>query len=303
MLRRDGARGRHRAPGRAGRRHRPPRGPDDTARAGRHARGPRAHLRGARRALEPGRPRPRTPGRRASGTASRGGARRRSTSMPIFNALAKLGAVFMPVNARLGRRRSRRRARLREAAPARRRRRRTHRSRRAGTPPPLTHDELFTGRRRRGRRRRRDAGRARRGRDRTSSSSRAAAPGARRASCSRTVPTACAASRATCRTTTASTVCMFPLFHMAGWSMALDAWQTRRPIALRDHARRADAARHRGAPPRARACTASRRCGQRVLEPDRSAATTCRRCARRHRDVGDAARAARARSRTRFPTR
>jgi acyl-CoA synthetase (AMP-forming)/AMP-acid ligase II len=31
---------------------------------------------------------------------------------------------------------------------------------------------------------------------------------------------------------TASTVCMFPLFHMAGWSMALNAWQTREPVHL-----------------------------------------------------------------------
>jgi acyl-CoA synthetase (AMP-forming)/AMP-acid ligase II len=30
----------------------------------------------------------------------------------------------------------------------------------------------------------------------------------------------------------ASTVCMFPLFHMAGWSMALNAWQTREPVHL-----------------------------------------------------------------------
>ncbi len=29
-----------------------------------------------------------------------------------------------------------------------------------------------------------------------------------------------------------STVCMFPLFHMAGWSMALGAWQARAPVHL-----------------------------------------------------------------------
>ena len=29
-----------------------------------------------------------------------------------------------------------------------------------------------------------------------------------------------------------ATVCMFPLFHMAGWSMALNAWQTRGPLHL-----------------------------------------------------------------------
>jgi len=28
------------------------------------------------------------------------------------------------------------------------------------------------------------------------------------------------------------TVCMFPLFHMAGWSMVLNAWQARRPVHL-----------------------------------------------------------------------
>ncbi len=31
---------------------------------------------------------------------------------------------------------------------------------------------------------------------------------------------------------TGSTVCMFPLFHMAGWSMALGAWQSRCPLHL-----------------------------------------------------------------------
>jgi acyl-CoA synthetase (AMP-forming)/AMP-acid ligase II len=31
---------------------------------------------------------------------------------------------------------------------------------------------------------------------------------------------------------TDATVCMFPLFHMAGWSMALGAWQTRSPLHL-----------------------------------------------------------------------
>jgi fatty-acyl-CoA synthase len=31
---------------------------------------------------------------------------------------------------------------------------------------------------------------------------------------------------------TASTVCMFPLFHMAGWSMSLSAWQARSPVHL-----------------------------------------------------------------------
>ena len=31
---------------------------------------------------------------------------------------------------------------------------------------------------------------------------------------------------------TGSTVCMFPLFHMSGWSMALNAWQMRLPVHL-----------------------------------------------------------------------
>src|SRR5262249_38400594 len=30
----------------------------------------------------------------------------------------------------------------------------------------------------------------------------------------------------------AGTVCMFPLFHMAGWTIALGTWQARRPIHL-----------------------------------------------------------------------
>jgi acyl-CoA synthetase (AMP-forming)/AMP-acid ligase II len=29
---------------------------------------------------------------------------------------------------------------------------------------------------------------------------------------------------------TGGTVCMFPLFHMSGWSMTINAWQTRRPV-------------------------------------------------------------------------
>jgi acyl-CoA synthetase (AMP-forming)/AMP-acid ligase II len=32
--------------------------------------------------------------------------------------------------------------------------------------------------------------------------------------------------------TDGGTVCMFPLFHMAGWSLALGAWQARRPVHL-----------------------------------------------------------------------
>ena len=33
---------------------------------------------------------------------------------------------------------------------------------------------------------------------------------------------------------TGGTVCMFPLFHMSGWSMTINAWQTRRPVHFAD---------------------------------------------------------------------
>ena len=46
-----------------------------------------------------------------------------------------------------------------------------------------------------------------------------------RASCLRSFPTLAAE-------TDGGTVCMFPLFHMAGWSLALGAWQARRAIHL-----------------------------------------------------------------------
>ena len=38
--------------------------------------------------------------------------------------------------------------------------------------------------------------------------------------------------------TESSTVCMFPLFHMAGWSMAMGAFQSRRPLHFVTHRRR-----------------------------------------------------------------
>src|SRR5256886_7739428 len=44
-----------------------------------------------------------------------------------------------------------------------------------------------------------------------------------RASCLRSFPPLAA-------DTDGGTVCMFPLFHMAGWSLALGCWQSRRPI-------------------------------------------------------------------------
>ncbi len=46
-----------------------------------------------------------------------------------------------------------------------------------------------------------------------------------RANCLRSFPSLAAE-------TDGGTVCMFPLFHMAGWSLALGAWQARRPIHL-----------------------------------------------------------------------
>ena len=46
-----------------------------------------------------------------------------------------------------------------------------------------------------------------------------------RANCLRSFPSLAAE-------TDGGTVCMFPLFHMAGWSLALGAWQARRPVHL-----------------------------------------------------------------------
>jgi fatty-acyl-CoA synthase len=65
------------------------------------------------------------------------------------------------------------------------------------------------------------------------------------------------------------TVCMFPLFHMSGWSMTLNAWQTRRPIHF---ATTPDAPTLLGTAERRRATRLYHipAVWQRVLEADRS---------------------------------
>ena len=108
---------------------------------------------------------------------------------------------------------------------------------------------------------------------RTCCSSRAAARAGRRASCSRTARTGCAASRACSATSPSARVCMFPLFHMA----ALHTGARRLADARRDriralaHARGAARARSRGGGPTA--STASRSSG-RASWPRTSGATT-----------------------------
>ena len=155
-------------------------------------------------------------------------------AMPIFGALAKLGAAFMPVNARLG------------------------------------VDEAEAGDRLRPARRSRSSTRPTRAR--RSTSVRQAALFAEAAS--RLEPATCVdpalderdphviffTSGSTGRSKgvvlshrtsylrsfpnlitdwTGGTVCMFPLFHMSGWSMALNAWQMRLPGAPRRRPTRA----------------------------------------------------------------
>ena len=96
---------------------------------------------------------------------------------------------------------------------------------------------------------------------------------------------------------------MFPLFHMAGWTIALGAWQARRPVHFVRVPDADDAARA----PRPATAPARLYCipavWARILEHgvDGYDLVDARRS--RHRHVGDAARAARARSRTRSPTR
>ena len=137
---------------------------------------------------------------------------------------------------------------------------------------------------------------------RTSSSSRAGAPAGRRASCSRTARTGCARSWARPRRPGGGgTVCMFPLFHMAGWTIALGAWQARRAVHF---VRVPDAATlldDHGPPPRGPALLHPRGVGARA-RARRRRATTCRRSskptpARRRRRPSCSPR-----SRTRCPT-
>ena len=57
------------------------------------------------------------------------------------------------------------------------------------------------------------------------------------------------------------TVCMFPLFHMAGWTIALGAWQGRRPVHFVRTPDARDAARTRPRATARRGSIASPRCG------------------------------------------
>ena len=244
---------------------------------GRHARlGRLGHVRRARRAGEPRRARARRHGR---------GARR--PGRVVGRHLARGAADLRRAReARCG-------VRAGERPPRRRRgrgRRRVRPARgccsstttragqiaRVAASPLVAHAELDAaaaagvGGRRRGARRSTSA-------TRTSSSSRAAAPGrpkgvvlSHRANFLRSYPNLARA------TSPGGTVCMFPLFHMAGWSMALGAWQTRAPIHfVRDAGRatRSSAAAERRA--RAAAVPASRRCG-RACSSTTDRATTSR---------------------------
>jgi fatty-acyl-CoA synthase len=152
-------------------------------------------------------------------------------AMPLFGALAKLGAVFAPVNARLG---------ATEAAEVigyAKPRLIVVDDARAGTLPGaasdvVAHAQLF--------------GEA----DRHGGSPAVDAPGlderdphvifftsgstgrpkgvviSNRVTCLRSFPALAGDIGET------GTVCMFPLFHMAGWSMAMNAWQVRAPLHL-----------------------------------------------------------------------
>ena len=147
-------------------------------------------------------------------------------AVPVFGALAKIGAVFAPLNAR---------ASVDERGPSPSTPALACSSRRPDTArrPPNSPQRRES----RSSRTFRSAPSRRLGipsstnATRTSSSSRAGAPGrpkgvvlSHRANWLRTYP------GATTTTGGAGTVCMFPLFHMAGWTIALGAWQGRRPM-------------------------------------------------------------------------
>ena len=87
------------------------------------------------------------------------------------------------------------------------------------------------------------------------------------------------------------TVCMFPLFHMAGWTIALGAWQARRPVHFVRTPDARDAARRPRRGTARPGCIASPRCGA-ASSSTASAGYDLRPRRSRHRHVGDAARAA-----------
>jgi acyl-CoA synthetase (AMP-forming)/AMP-acid ligase II len=197
-------------------------------------------------------------------------------AMPIFNACARLGAAFMPVNVRLGADEAAsileyaRPMLLLADAP------------RAATaagwdPPPLSHDELFAAA------------------DRESDVDDGNPPGLDERATHVVFFTSGSTGRPkgvvlSHRTTwlrsfqgnltdhTGGTVCMFPLFHMAGWSMTVNAWQTRCPVHFASpdaHSLLETAARRR-----ATRLYHIPAVWQRVLEHDRSGydLTTVREC-------------------------
>ena len=220
--------------------------------------------------------------RRSRRPRASSGPTRRSRCCRSSSALAKLGAVFAPLNARLGAGEAAPVARLARprllvadaSAPTPRARRaprlRARAARRpsAHAPLALTHGRDDAVRR----------ARAARDAIRTCSSSRAAAPGGRRASCSRTAPTTCAASRACSATSPSAPSACSRSSTWPAFTLALAAWQTRGEIALRAHAH-AEALLARGRARAARtASTASRSVWARILAAD-PRATTSRACA------------------------
>ena len=161
------------------------------ARRGRgHARRRRADVRRDRRRGEPGRARAARGSGSGAATGCCGGATPRSKRSRCSPALAKLGAVFAPLNARASVDEARARSpstpgraccsRGASHADAGRRARRARRASRSSPSIPIGHATPPPDRRRST------------SATRTSSSSRAAAPGGRRASCSRTARTGCA---------------------------------------------------------------------------------------------------------------
>ena len=149
-------------------------------------------------------------------------------AMPIFNALARIGAAFMPVNARLGADEAA--DVLEYAKPSLLVADAAHAALAEGwDPAPLTHAELFAAA------------------DREPSTDGGVPSGLTEDATHVVFFTSGSTGRPkgvvlSHRTTwlrsfqgnltdhTGSTVCMFPLFHMSGWSMTMNAWQTRRPV-------------------------------------------------------------------------
>ncbi|HEY8218295.1 MAG TPA: AMP-binding protein [Acidimicrobiia bacterium] len=149
-------------------------------------------------------------------------------AMPIFNALARLGAAFMPVNARLGADEAA--DVLEYAKPSLLVADEPHAALAAGWDlAPLTHAELFAAAERE--ESVDDGNPAGLTEDAThvvffTSGSTGRPKGvvlSHRATWLRSF-------QGNLADHDGGTVCMFPLFHMSGWSMTVNAWQTRRPI-------------------------------------------------------------------------